>query len=77
MSVENQKKGNLVLDRTIETSNKISIENFLARNEKGNIVDIYLVLGPNQYVRVSRNSLKQVPEDKYIDFAAKVVDIIK
>jgi len=77
MSVENQKKGNTFLDRTIEASSKIPMENFLARNEKGDIVDIYLVLGPNQYVRVSRSSSTKIPEDKYINFASKVVGLIK
>lgn len=72
LSVENQKKGAEMMDRKIETNESIKMEHFLTVQEDGNINAIYLILGPNQYVRVDRSSGKEISNEMLVDLAAKV-----
>lgn len=76
LSVENQKKGAEALDRKVETREVIKMEHFVTVQEDGNINAIYLVLGPNKYIRVDRSSGKLFDNEALINLASKVVEKI-
>lgn len=76
-NVENQKKGLEILDRKIETNDKIKMEHFLAIQEDGLINSIYLILDPDRFVSVNRSSGKALGETEVVDFAAKVAELLK
>ncbi len=76
LNVENQKKGHEFLGRKIITNPKIPMENFLVIQEDGLINEIYLVLGPNNYVSINRTSSKTLTEDEMISFAIKLAEVV-
>ena len=72
LSVESQKKGAQALDRKIDTSEMIKIEHFLTIQDDGNTNAIYLVLGPNQFIRVDRSSGKAIDNQTLLNLAVAV-----
>lgn len=77
LNFENQKKGNEFLDRTIKTDPRIKMEHFIAVQEDGLINGIYLALGPEKFISLSRSSAKVMTEDEMLDFAVKIADKVK
>lgn len=76
LNVENQKKGHEALGRKITTNLKIPMENFIVIQEDGLINEIYLVLGPNNYVSINRTSAKTLTEEEVVLFAEKLAGVI-
>ena len=72
LSVENQKKGQISLGRTVTESQVIGMENFIVKQENGLINNTVLVLNPNLFLSVDRSSTKAASEDEIIAFAQKV-----
>ncbi len=77
LSVENQKKGQTTLGRTISTNEKIKMGHFVVTQENGLINGIYLVINPNLFIAVDRTSTKAATETEIVDFAAKVAEKIQ
>lgn len=76
LNVEKQKKGHEFLDRKITTNPKIPMEHFLVIQENGLINEIYLVLGPDNYVSINRTSSKTLTEEEVVSFAQKLAGVI-
>jgi hypothetical protein len=76
LSVENQKKGQEIMDRSITTDNTIPIENFLAIQEDGQINAIYLVMTSQKYVRIDRTP-NTADNDQLVNLARQVASVIK
>lgn len=77
LSIENQKKGQIALDRTITTNEQIKMEHFVVLQENGLINGVYLVLNPNLFIAIDRTSAKAASEQEIIAFAAKVAEKIQ
>lgn len=77
LSVENQKKGQITLGRTITTNPKIKMEHFVVLQDNGLINGIYLVINPNLFIAVDRTSTKAASEDELTSFAIKVAERIQ
>lgn len=77
LSFENQKKGNEAMDRKVEKSSKISMDNAVVYQEDGAINVIYLVLNPNKFLSMRPSSKKAIENDKFIDLAANIASAIK
>ncbi|MFA5196113.1 MAG: hypothetical protein WC401_09985, partial [Bacteroidales bacterium] len=74
LSAENQKKGQESLGRTITTNSAIEMNHFFVIQEDGLINGIYLVINPNLFIAVDRNSTKAASEDELTNFAVKVAE---
>ncbi len=77
LSIENQKKGQQELGRTVKTDSRIKMEHFIAMQENGLINIIYLVLTPHSFVGIDRTSVKVFDNEGEINFAAKVAEQIQ
>lgn len=77
LSFENQKKGNEAMDRKVEKSSKISMDNAIVYQEDGPINVIYLVLSSNKFISLRPSSKKAITNDKFIDLAANIASAIK
>jgi hypothetical protein len=77
LNVENQKKGQIELGRTINTNPKIKAEHFIAVQDNGLINGIYLIINPNLFIVVDRTSAKAASEEEIINFAASVAKRIQ
>jgi hypothetical protein len=77
LSVEDQKKGQISLGRTITTNDTIKMEHFIAVQPDGRINGVYLILKPNQFLVVDRTSTKALSEEEIIRFAQSVVEKIQ
>jgi len=77
LTIENQKKGQQEMGRTIKTDPRIKMENFIAVQEDGLINVIYLVLSPNRFVAIDRTSTKVYDNEGEIAFAVKVAERIQ
>jgi hypothetical protein len=77
LSAENQKKGQESLGRTITTNSAIKMNHFFVIQEDGLINGIYLVINPNLFIAVDRNSTKAASEDELTNFAVKVAERIQ
>jgi hypothetical protein len=77
LNVENQKKGQENLGRTIKTDPRIVMEHFIAMQPDGLINSIYLVLNPNRFVAIDRTSGKVFDNEGEIAFAIKIAQRIK
>lgn len=72
LDVEKQKKATEFMDWTMLQDPRIKMDHFLAIQKDGLINQIYLILGPKEYVRVNRSSGKVLSEDEVVELAAKV-----
>ena len=72
LSVENQKKGNVAMDRTVTPDARIPMENFVVTQEDGLINQIYLVLGPQKFISINRSSADALTEAEVMDLAIKL-----
>lgn len=77
LSVENQKAGNEAMDRKVEKSSKIPMDNMVAYQEDGSINVIYLVLGPNKFISMRPSSKSAIENEKFIALAANIASAIK
>jgi len=77
LSVENQKKGQQTLGRSITTNPKIKMEHFVVVQGDGLINEVVLVLNPNLLISVDRSSTKAANEEEIINFAVAVADRIQ
>jgi hypothetical protein len=77
LSVENQKKGQQALGRSITTNDKIKMEHFIAVQSNGLINGIYLVINPNQFLAIDRSSSKALSENEIVNLATNVADAIQ
>jgi len=77
LSVEDQKKGQTTLGRTITTNDQIKMEHFVVLQENGLINGVYLVLNPNLFIAIDRTSTKAASEEEMITFAAKIAEKIQ
>jgi hypothetical protein len=75
LSVDNQKKGQEALGRTITTNNAIPMENFIALQENSQINAIYLIMTPGKYVRIDRTS-NTADNEQLISLAKQIAIII-
>lgn len=72
LNVENQKKGQIALGRTITTNEKIKMEHFVVMQSENVINEIILVINPNRFIAVDRTSTKAATEDELVNFASQV-----
>jgi hypothetical protein len=72
LSVENQKKGNEEMDRKVEKSSAIPMENMVVYQEDGAINVLYLILGPQKFISFRPSSKKAIANDKFIQFIANI-----
>lgn len=77
LSVENQKKGQTALGRTIATNPKIKMDHFVAIQEDGLINGVYLIINPNLFIAIDRTSAKAASEEEIVNFATKVAERIQ
>ncbi len=77
LNYENQKVGQQALDRTISIDPRISMEHFIALDEKGQINEIYLKLGENKFIGINRSSTKTMTNEEEIEIASKIAGEIK
>jgi hypothetical protein len=76
LNVEAQKKGQVDLGRTIITNPNIKMDHFLVTQKDGLIKGIYLIINPNLFITVDRNSTNKVSEDEMLNFAIKTAERI-
>ncbi len=76
LNVERQKKGLVFLDRMLKEDPRIKMNHFIAWQANDLINNIYLVLGPNEYLTVTRSSAKAIDNETNILLAAAVSDRI-
>lgn len=78
MEVAKQRKGYEVLERTITTDPRISIEHFMVHSGKSpeQIIDIYLVFGSHSYVRVGKSSSVVIDNNGLIDLADEIAGVL-
>lgn len=72
LDVAKQKKATEMLGWTMRQDPRIKMEHFLAIQKDGLINQVYLILGPSEYVRLNRSSSKILTEEETIELAAKV-----
>lgn len=76
LNVAKQKTGLVFLDRVLKTDPRISMDHFIAWQQNDQINNIYLVLGTDEYISVSRSSTKAIDNEKSILLAIAVADHI-
>lgn len=74
LNVEKQKQGNKYLGFSIKTDNRIQTEHFIVVQKDGQIKKIYLVINPDKYVSVERNSVLTTDNEGMMKFAISVVE---
>ncbi len=77
LSVEKQKKGHQLMNRTIKTDSRIRMEHFLVWQPDGLLNEIYLVLDPNKFISINRSDSGVLDNEKTIEFAARLAEQIK
>lgn len=77
LSVENQKNGNLAMDRKVEANNQITIENAVVYQEDDVINVIYLILNPNKFISMRPSAKDAITNEKFIALAANIAAAIK
>jgi hypothetical protein len=68
LNVERQKQGNVYLGKTLKTDTRIKMNHFITE-EKGEINTIYLILSPDKFVALDRNSTKPTDNEGIIKLA--------
>jgi len=77
LNVEEQKKGQTALGRTLTTNASIPIPHAVVLQDNGLINEILLVLGPDLFVTVDRSSSSAATDSELVAFAAKVAERIR
>lgn len=78
LSVENQRKGHEVMDHKMETNSKISMEHFIATQEKDGLINtVLLIFDDSHFVSINRSSVKVLSETAVVDFASEIAKILK
>jgi hypothetical protein len=72
LSVADQKAGQQALGRTVASNADIPMDNFVATQENGVINAIYLVLGPEKFLRLDRSSTSALSDAKMVALAIKL-----
>ena len=76
LNVAKQKQGLEFLDRILKTDPRIRMDHFIAWQQNDQINNIYLVLGTDEYISVSRSSTKAIDNEKNILLAVAVAQRI-
>ncbi len=77
LSIENQKKGQEMMDRTTKEEPSIPMRNMVAYQEDGNINTIYLILDDNKFITVHRGSGSKLSNEDVLGYAVKIAQKIK
>jgi len=77
LSVDNQKKGQEMMGRTIKTDDRIKMNHFIVWQPDGLINEIYLVLNDDKFLSINRSSGQVLDNDKILDFAIKLANEIR
>jgi hypothetical protein len=77
LNVEQQKKGNVYLGLKISNNSQIQMNHFIATQKNNEIKTIYLILDPNKFVAIDRNSLNSTDNNGMIKLAVKVANQIQ
>jgi len=77
LNVENQKKGAVLLNRTVKQDSRIKMDHFVVWQGDNQINNIYLVLNPNRFVTVGRSDIEVINNEENIQLAIKVVERIQ
>ncbi len=72
LNVAKQRTGLAFLDRVLKTDPRIGMDHFIAWQQNDQINNIYLVLGTDEYISVSRSSTKAIDNEKNIQLAIAV-----
>lgn len=75
-SVDSKLRGHEFLGRKITTNPKIIAKHSVVVQENEMINEIYLVLGPREFVSINRPNGTLISEEEIIDFAAKLGEIV-
>jgi len=76
LNYENQKSGQITLNRTINTDDQIQTDHFVAVQENGLINDIVIKINDNMFLAIDRSSTKAADENAVVTLAAKVAEFI-
>lgn len=77
LAVENQKKGQEMMGRTVKSDPRIPMENYLVWQPDGLLNTIYLVFGPGKFISIERSSGLGLSAEELIQFAANIGKEIK
>ncbi len=77
LNVEDQKKGQVALGRSIATNASIPSDHFVVTQENGLINQIVLVINPNLFVAVDRTSTQAATEAELVSLAAQIAQRIQ
>jgi len=77
LSVENQKKGNEAMDRKVEKSSQIPMDNLVVLQEGDLVNVIYLILGPQKFISIRPSSAATLKMVNLVDFASNIAKEIK
>lgn len=72
LSVENQRKGNVAMDRKVEKDLGIPMDNMVVYQEDGAINVMYLVLGPEKFISFRPSSKSAIANDAFIRFVSNI-----
>lgn len=74
LSVETNKKGQEMMERTLTTDPGIKMEHYVVSDKNNNVDGVYLVINPNRFSRIDRSSSKIITNEQNIELAARVAD---
>lgn len=77
LSIENQKKGQEMMGRKTEESERIPMRNLVVTQEDGAINTIYLVLGDEKFISIKRSEGVGLTNEELLNFASKIASEIK
>ncbi|MFA5777071.1 MAG: hypothetical protein WC906_01370 [Parcubacteria group bacterium] len=77
LSIENQKKGNEAMDRKVEKSSQIPMDNLVVYEENSAINAVYLILNPEKFLSIRPSSLAAKKMMNLVDFASNMAKEIK
>jgi len=72
LPIENQRKGQEMMDRVVESEASIPMENLVVKQEDGLINSIYLVFSPNKFLSINRSNGKNISEEEILSFASNL-----
>lgn len=75
-AVDSKLQGHESLGRIITTNPKIIAKHSVVLQENGLINEIYLVIGPSEFVSINRPNSKLISEEEIVSFAAKLGEIV-
>ena len=77
LTIENQKKGQEMMGRTVKSDPRIPMENYLVWQPDSLLNTIYLVFGPGKFISIERSSGLGLSAEELIQFATNIGKEIK